>query len=233
MFDSKLPISFYNKIASLNDEHNISIVQHRDTNKIYLCKEMSVYNLDVYETLFRNPVKNLPHIYAMYEEHNILTVIEEYISGDTLQEIFDICGPFSMADVISYTISLCDTLSVLHSMTPAIVHRDIKPSNVILTEDGRIILIDLNAAKFTNEFKDRDTRLIGTKGFAAPEQFGFGSSTPQTDIYALGVLMKTLLSDSVTNKKLSVIKNKCLELNPDDRFKSVIQLKTRLSKIKL
>ena len=68
MFDSKLPISFYNKIASLNDEHNISIVQHRDTNKIYLCKEMSVYNLDVYETLFRNPVKNLPHIYAMYEE---------------------------------------------------------------------------------------------------------------------------------------------------------------------
>ena len=132
---------------------------------------------------------------------------------------------------VNYIKQVIEGVGFLHKH--GIVHRDIKPSNVILTEDGRIILIDLNAAKFTNEFKDRDTRLIGTKGFAAPEQFGFGSSTPQTDIYALGVLMKTLLSDSVTNKKLSVIINKCLELNPDDRFKSVIQLKTRLSKIKL
>ena len=235
MFDSILPISYYKEIATLNEEHHIYIVQHVETKKVFLKKDMFVYNIDVFEQLFKNPIKNIPRIYALYEHNNTLTVIEEYISGDSLQEIIDLCGPLSEQDVISYSIKLCDILTDLHSSSPVIIHRDIKPSNIILTEDERIILIDLNAAKQCITEKNRDTRLLGTKGFAAPEQFGFGNSSCQTDIYAVGNLIKALLSpeniEPQISSKLNDIINKCLEMNPKDRYQNASQLKSALERI--
>lgn len=236
MFDNKLPISYYREIASLNEAHQIKIVQHIDTGKIYLKKTLGVYNLLVYEQLFKNPVKNTPRIYAMYEHDNLLTVIEEYISGDSLQEIVDICGFLSESDTVSHIIKLCDILSDLHSMSPAIVHRDIKPSNIILTEDERIVLIDMNAARQSITEKSRDTRLIGTEGFAAPEQFGFGNSSCRSDIYAVGNLIKALIGSENSpsapiSAKLNAVVNKCLQINPKDRYPTASQLKIALEKL--
>ena len=236
MFDSKLPISYYKEIATLNEDHQIFIVQHVDTKKVYLKKTMQVYSLAVYEQLFKHPVANIPRIYAMYEKDSLLTVIEEYISGDSLEEILALCGRISEKDAILYTIKLCDILKDLHSSEPPIIHRDIKPSNIILTEDGRIILIDLNAARLYSREKSRDTRLIGTEGFAAPEQFGFGDSSGQTDIYNVGNLIKAMvgLDKDPTVKispKLTAVINKCLEMNPKDRYISASALKSALEKI--
>lgn len=236
MFDSSLPISFYKEIATLSEEHQIYIVQHIETKKVYLKKTLKVYNLAVYEQLFKFPVKNIPRIYAMYEHENLLTIIEEYISGDTLQEVIDLCGSVSESDAVSYSIRLCDILIALHSQDPVLIHRDIKPSNIILTEDERIILIDLNAARQCISEKERDTRLIGTEGYAAPEQFGFGNSSCQTDIYAVGNLIKALLgldsnSSMKVSPKLSAVINKCLEMNPKDRYQSASLLKAALEKI--
>jgi len=236
MFDSILPISYYHTIAELNKEHNVSIVQHCQTSKIYIKKELEVYNLSVLAELFYTPVRNTPRIYALYENDNKLTLIEEYISGDTLSEVLEICKKLPESDVIKYAISLCDTLSVLHSFNPAIIHRDIKPSNTILTEDGRIVLIDFNAAKLESSEKRQDTILLGTEDYAAPEQFGFGSSTPQTDIYALGVLMNTLLTgssstDNIASGRLHDIISHCLEISPKDRYRDAKALKSSLLKI--
>ncbi|OON87003.1 hypothetical protein BXO88_05540 [Oribacterium sp. C9] len=236
MFDSSLPISFYKEVATLSEEHQIYYVQHIDTKKVYLKKTLSVYNLNVYEQLFRHHIKNIPRLYAMYQHDGVLTIIEEYISGDTLQEVIDLCGSVSEIDAISYAIKLCDILIELHSQKPILIHRDIKPSNIILTEDERIILIDLNAARQCITEKERDTRLIGTEGYAAPEQFGFGNSSCQTDIYAVGNLIKTLTgNDNVHSKKksakLSTVINKCLEMNPKDRYQSASQLKKALQKL--
>ncbi len=238
MFDSALPISYYREIADLNREHGISIVQHVETGKIYLKKIMHVYNRPVYEHLYFNPVRNIPRIYAMYEEGDTLTLIEEYIPGDTLQEILDICGPLKPRDVAAHAIALCDILTALHTREQPVIHRDIKPSNVMLTEDDRIYLIDLNAARLMKQEKSRDTRLIGTEGFAAPEQFGFGESTPQTDIYAMGTLMTSLLTGDTDAKQLpddkfgSIIR-KCLEMSPKDRYRSAAQLRSYLARLKL
>jgi serine/threonine protein kinase len=236
MFDSSLPISFYKEIAPLSEEHRIYFVQHIETKKVYLKKTLSVFNLDVYEQLFKHHSKNTPRLYAMYLHEGLLTIIEEYISGDTLQEVIDLCGSVSEADAVSYAIKLCDILVELHSQQPILIHRDIKPSNVILTEDERIILIDLNAARQCISEKERDTRLIGTEGYAAPEQFGFGNSSCQTDIYAVGNLIKTLLGADTDptlkiSPKLSAIIHKCLEMNPKDRYLSAAQLKTSLKKL--
>ncbi|MBR1670365.1 MAG: protein kinase [Butyrivibrio sp.] len=186
--------------------------------------------------MFKYHIKNTPRINALYEHDGLLTVIEEYISGDTLQEVIDLCGSVSEADAVSYAIKLCDILIELHSQTPMLIHRDIKPSNIILTEDDRIILIDLNAARQCISEKNRDTRLIGTEGYAAPEQFGFGNSSCQTDIYAVGNLIKALIglyknpSMKVSPKLISII-GKCLEMNPKDRYQSASMLKAALAKL--
>lgn len=235
MFDSILPVSFYNDIAVLNKAHDVYIVQHCESHKIYIKKILTVYNMDIYKTLFEQPVKNTPRIYALYEnkEKKTLTVIEEYISGETLQEIINIAGLFSAKEVASYIIMLCDILTSLHSMKPPIIHRDIKPSNLALTEDDRIVLLDFNAAHTNTPSKTRDTQLIGTEEYAAPEQYGFGNSSAKTDIYAIGGLMNALLYGDPDSKKsdnpaLDKIISKCLKIKPEERFKNVNQLKRAL-----
>ncbi|MCR4656318.1 MAG: serine/threonine protein kinase [Lachnospiraceae bacterium] len=238
MFDLKVPISCYREIAVLNKDHGISIVQHIETGKIYLKKVMSVYNMSVFERLYFHPVMNIPRLYAMYEENNVLIVIEEYISGDTFQEILNICGPLAPEDVVSYAIKLCDILIALHSGDQPIIHRDIKPSNVMVTEDDRLYLIDLNAARIMKNEKQRDTRLLGTEGYAAPEQFGFGESTTLSDIFAMGSFMTALLTgdtnaENLPQSKLKPVVQRCLELNPKDRYSSAAQLKTALTKVRI
>lgn len=233
MFNSELPISYYKEIGILNDKSDIKIVQHIETHKIYIKKTLKIYNLNVYKYLFFHPIKNMPRIYALYEDQGILTTIEEYISGDTLSDILDICGSLPESDVIDYIQQLCDVLHELHSCNPPIIHRDIKPSNIILTEDKRIVLIDLNAAKQTVDNKTHDTILLGTEDFAAPEQFGFEQSSPKSDIYATGVLIKTLLtgsttSENINSKKLLPIIKKCTKLGPESRFQTAKQLKKAL-----
>ena len=241
MFDSKLPISYYKEIGILSSAHGLYIVQNIETGKVYLKKQMSVYNMNVYEQLFKHPIKNIPRIYAMYENSSALTVIEEYISGDTLQEILDIHGPLCETEAVRYIIQLCDILSELHSQKPPIIHRDLKPSNIILTESERIVLIDLNAARQNIVQKSCDTRLLGTFGYAAPEQFGFGSSSPQTDIYSVGMLLKTLLghdqseaqkafSATCMSYRLYKIIERCLQMEPSKRYHSASELKTALNK---
>lgn len=95
----------------------------------------------------------------------------------------------------------------------------------------------MNAARLYTSDKERDTRLLGTKGYAAPEQFGFGNSTCQTDIYAVGALLKSLItnenSDIQISKFLQAIINKCLALTPANRYQSAQQLKDTLLKLQL
>ena len=229
MFDQELPVSYYEEISQLNKAHRVSIVRHRETGKICVKKILSVYNPAVYAALFHHPVKQTPRIYALYENQGTLTVIEEYISGDSLEEILEICGPLPEQETIRIAIMLCRILEELHSFTPPLIHRDIKPSNILVTEDGEIVLLDMNAAKFMNTDKAADTRLLGTPGFAAPEQFGFGSSTTATDLYAVGVLMDMLLGGRPATPGLQKIISKCRELDPARRYQSASDLARDLS----
>lgn len=86
---------------------------------------------------------------------------------------------------VDYIEQLCAVVRVLHEQKPIIIHRDIKPSNVMLSADGVIKLIDFDASKDFTPDEKRDTELIGTFNYAAPEQYGFASSDPRTDIYIL------------------------------------------------
>ena len=234
-YDSRVALSFYKEIAPINQEHKVSLVQHIETGKIYVRKTLSVYSADVYRQLQNTPVAGVPRVYCVHEENNELTIIEEHISGETLEEVIAQKGSLKENQIVPYIVELCSILDKLHSFKPSIIHRDIKPSNIIITPEDHVVLIDLNAAR-SDISKMEDTVLLGTKGYAAPEQYGFGSSGIQTDIYAVGMLMNTMLYGSFSHEiypdsSLTAIIGKCTKLDPKDRYASITELSWSLQKL--
>lgn len=227
----RLEISYYNTIATINDAHKIYLVQHRETNKIYIKKILDIYNPHIYEYLMEHHITGIPKLYNIYEESGQLVLIEEFISGISLQEMIDV-RTLTLDLIVRFMGELCSILEKLHFLNPPIIHRDIKPSNIIITPCGHAVLIDFNAAKHSTDIADHDTVLLGTKGYAAPEQYGFGSSTSQTDIYALGILLKELSHAlPVPTNIFDAVISKCTEMNPSDRMKTVQELKTEIEKL--
>ena len=223
----------YTDIASLNEKHGVFLVRDESSGRMYVKKILKTYNLEVYERLRNAKIKGLPEIFHMDENDGELIVIEQYISGETVDSILKNRGAIPEDQVRDIAVKLCDILTDLHSMDPPVIHRDIKPSNVMVTSMGEVMLLDLNAAKLEDAEKAEDTVLLGTYGYAAPEQFGFGSSTVQTDIYAVGMLMNTMLlgeysKDIVQGSILSGIIEKCVMIRAEDRYKSAAELRSAL-----
>lgn len=229
--EDRLSLSYYHEIAVLNKEHHISVVQHRETKKIYVKKILTVYNGEIYRRLQKLDLEGIPKIREFVEGEGQAVLIEEYISGDTLQEKMDACR-LTEKDIRRYIKELCRILNSLHQQEPPVIHRDIKPSNIIITPEERVVLIDFNAAKSYTPGKAEDTMLIGTKGFAAPEQYGFGNSSPLTDIYGMGVLIRELTAKIRVYEKIPDVYEKvirrCTQMNPKDRYQSVQELANAL-----
>ena len=224
----RLAISYYKTIAIINEEHKIYLVQHQETNQICIKKILDIYNINVYEHLRSNHITGTPKIIDYAEDDNQLILIEEYISGISLSDKIS-NAVLTLRDILNYMVDLCRVLSDLHSFDPAIIHRDIKPSNVIITHYNRAVLLDFNAAKFHSTNSTEDTVLLGTQGYAAPEQYGFGSSSPQTDIYSLGIMLKEMLASiSYTSKELDAIIYKCTQMNPTERYSTINELQNEI-----
>ena len=217
-------LSDYRQIAPIDGSSGIFLVQHMQTQELYVQKLLTVYNADIYRYLLENPIANTPKLYLISEEQGVLTIIEEYIPGETLAQRLEE-GPLSEKEALRITMALCEILREFHNCDPAIVNRDIKPSNIILTPEGTVKLVDLNTAKWCHD-QTRDTVLLGTQGYAAPEQYGFGASNPLTDIYAVGVLINVMVTGKLPGEKLADgdlghIVQKCVNLSPDARYQSM------------
>lgn len=223
-------LSAYRVLAPLEGREGISVVQNIYSGKLFVRKDLTTYNRSVYEQLKENPVKGMPQIYEVIEQDDTLTVIEEYVAGDTLGYLLDNAGPMSEERVVSISLALCDILSRLHGCNPPLIHRDIKPENIIMTTDGVVKLLDLNAARRYEDGCSRDTCLIGTAGYAAPEQYGFRQSGIETDIYSLGILMNVLLTgelpvDTPAGGPLGRVIRTCTRMAPEERYASAEELK--------
>ena len=124
-------------------------------------------------------------------------------------------------------------LDVVHNFQKSkiIIHRDIKPDNIIITKDYELYLIDFDTAKVYEENKTKDTHLLGSEGYAAPEQYGFGSSNKSTDIYAIGKVMNDyidIIDDEKLSKKILPIIDKCCKIDYKDRYQSIGHIKSDL-----
>lgn len=194
-----------------------------------------------------NLIKQLDHpaivrIVDIIDNGNVIYIIEDYIEGETLSTILEENGPQPQEAVIDWAKQICEALEYLHTRKPPIIYRDMKPGNVMLKPDGNIKVIDFGIAR---EYKDKslaDTVSLGTKGYAAPEQFGGqGQTDARTDIYCLGVTLYHLLTgqnpceppyeiypirhwNPQLSAGLEAIIQKCTQLNPDDRYQSCTEL---------
>lgn len=148
-------------------------------------------------------------------------LITEYADGFSLSS-----RKISSKEVFRVALELCDALSVLHEKK--IIHRDVKPSNIIMCNDGHIKLIDFDAARLKKITSDKDTRFIGTDGFAPPEQYGFMQTDERSDIYSFGVTIKLLLEEDYAHCPYKRVIEKCIRFNPEQRFSSIKAVKTAL-----
>lgn len=181
-----------------------------------ICSECAVYN-----ALKDAPSRFFPQIYSVEISCGKTVVCEEYIDGKNLAHT-----DISEKQAVNIMIQLCSALENIHRL--GIVHRDIKPSNILLQKDGSIRLIDFEAARFVREDSDKDTRCLGTEGFAPPEQYGFSQTDFRSDIYAAGQTMKTLLGSLSAKPAYKKIILRCTSLDPDKRYQSAAELKRAL-----
>lgn len=182
---------------------------------------------EVYRRLMASNSRYCPRVFAIEETSDGFEVAEEFIAGVTLQDILDGGKLFTETELIGIACQICSALLALHSIQ--IIHRDINPSNVMLLADGTANLIDFDSARYYDRQKGGDTRILGTEGFAAPEQYGFLQTDPRTDIYAVGVLINVLLTGCSPKEKmctgsLRTIVKLCTEMEPDMRYQTAKEL---------
>ncbi|MDQ7824886.1 MAG: serine/threonine-protein kinase [Candidatus Eremiobacteraeota bacterium] len=123
-------------------------------------------------------------------------LVMEYIDGETLEVMKKLRGrPFPVKEVIHWGRHIARTLHYLHNRETPIVHKNLQPAHLVVSTDGAVKLIDFGIARFFCDFKLKDTFIMGTPGFAAPEQYGKKQTTHLTDIYALGATLYALLTD--------------------------------------
>lgn len=212
------------RLLKQNPRGSVQLIRHRASGRWFILRRFTG-NGEVYRKLLDCSCRYLPLLYEVAEQDGEIVVIEEYIEGDTLDFLLKgaLCSPAETKRILR---QLCQALWVLHSM--AAVHRDIKPENVIL-RGGDAVLIDFDAARIHKPQAETDTQVLGTTGFAAPEQYGLGQSDPRTDIYSLGVLMNVMLTGQHPSKKLAEgrigrIVQRCTQVNPAKRYQTVLHL---------
>lgn len=239
-FENPYPLCDYEELEPLCERGHVLLVRSRRDGQLYVKKRVQCYAPALYRQLREKPVKNTPTLYGIYEDGASpeapgavpLILIEEYLPGHTLAELLK-DHIFPERDCARIGQQLCRILMELHRR--GIVHRDIKPANVILQPDGTVKLLDFSAAKIQDAGQKRDTMLIGTVGFAAPEQYGFSASTPQTDLYAMGVLLNTLLTgvlpgERKTYGRLRHVISRCLQMDPKNRYAGAWELHDALKR---
>lgn len=197
-----------------------------------------------------NMIKSLDHPYIVritdiIELEAVIYIVEDFVEGQTLGEILAKEGPQPQERVIKWAIQLCEALEYLHTREHPIIYRDMKPANVMLRTEGdswendKIKIIDFGIARTYKEDNLEDTKSLGTRGYAAPEQFGGqGQTDARTDIYCLGKTLYHLLTGKFPYDNMDPIRTwnpmldpgleniieKCIQAKPEDRFQSCAEL---------
>ena len=198
----------------------VSVVRHKKSGTRYVFRRYSGSG-EVYRRLLLVLCPHLPQIMEAAEQDGQTAVLEEYVQGDTLAELL-MGARLTEREARQVTMQLCQALHVLHSM--GAVHRDVKPENVIL-RGSDAVLIDFDAARIYKVASESDTQVLGTTGFAAPEQYGIFQSDERADIFSLGVLLNIMLTGKHPSREMAAgkmgrIVRKCTMTAPEQRYQS-------------
>lgn len=250
LFEDKYRIQSY---AGKGGMGTVYVAEDINTGRVWAIKEAVVteYNKKlVYseaQIMSKLNNKSMPAVKEIIQEGDLLYIVMEYVQGDTLESYLRNGSAFAENIIHKWFIEICDVLIYLHELDPPIVYRDLKPSNIMVEDDGNIKIIDFGIAQEYSENGKIDQQTMAlTKGYAAPEQYDARFRYDvRTDIYALGVTMHYLLTGKNPNKPpyhfdkvrklapnvslaLEFIVAKCLQPNPDKRYKNARELKKDL-----
>ena len=239
----------------------VYLAVHERLNQKWAVKEISMEYCENYEMISRQLVAEadilkrldhpgLPQIVDIIEKKDVIWMVMEFIEGKTLKEILNERGRIDEKEVLIWGKQLCEVLSYLHSRKPSIIYRDLKPENIILKKTGRLVLIDFGTAReYCYKNNVCDAVYLGTKGYAAPEQYGgMGQTDERTDIYCLGVTLYSLLTGDSPEKppykiypekylgeyislKMKNLLLKCMQSDPEKRYQNCKELAYAFSQI--
>ena len=207
---------------------NLDLVQNKFTRQLMVRRISPAADYPVLQTLCRIKHRNLMEIYDVKTQDGVCISLCEYINGMTLDMRVEYYQPLDIRSAKDILCQICDGLSQLH--INGIVHRDIKPGNVMITDDGTVKIIDYSISRLIKPEQRKDTTVLGTAGYASPEQFGFTQTNGKTDIYACGVLLNYLLTGKLPNEQLhqgplTTVIQQCIEIDENKRFSSADELK--------
>lgn len=189
---------------------------------------------------------NIPRVIDSFQQGHRHYSVTEFVDGSTLHDLLQFRGrPFTEAEVRPWLEELCGALTYLHTRQPPIIYRDLKPQNLMIDRAGHIQLIDFGIARSFQPGKAKDTTLLGTPGYAAPEQHGQSQTDVRSDVYALGVTFYQLLTgyDPTQNPynlpplstlapalspEMQQLITRAIEYRPQDRWQSVSDLQASL-----
>lgn len=210
-----------------------SLCIYEPSKVLYVVKRVPIEIKSYYERIAKTKSRSLVKPLYLTQEEGELCVVSEYVSGESLSARLR-RGVLLPKEALRMIISVCEGLSELHRQ--GLVHRDINPNNILLTSDGDVRIIDFGILRSFLAEKSTDTVILGTPGYAAPEQFGFSQSDARTDIYAVGVLLNVMLTGSLPSERVvsgpfGAIVKKCIEIDSKKRFVSVEELSKELKKL--
>lgn len=199
-------------------EKELVLLQSRKDGTQVLLRNYPGELSSVYALLAGKSLEHIPRILAAEQREAEYYVLEEFVEGKQFGG-----SVLSTQDALIVLRQLCTALSALHAL--GVVHRDIKPEHLLQDADGKLYLLDLDAARLYKSHVDKDTCTLGTTGFAAPEQFGIVQTDHRADIFALGVTLNVLLTGCHPSKQLCTgwlrhIVLKCTQIDPKARYQT-------------
>ena len=222
-------------------------IKHVKTNDQNQNIELDAFKKEV-ELLSTLNHADVPRIVDRIEIDDNFFVVMDFVDGVSLTKKVQTEGPVEEQTVVEWATLLCDILIYLHEVRDnPIVYRDMKPDNVMLTQEGRVKLIDFGIAKECIRGAAENGPKVGTKGFAAPEQYKGLPLDERTDIFCLGITLTYLLTGKVPKRNekelvfdfannpisegMDYILHKCTNLKPEDRYQNGGELKADLERI--
>ncbi len=219
----------YKIIHKLNDTTCYALKD----NTIFVLKKIDPSDIDTYKKLIAIKSPNIARHYEFACVDNTNYVVEEYIKGITLKEYCEKNHPLQKSEIIRIATSICNGLNEIHQSK--IVHRDITPTNIMMDESNNPVIIDFGISRITKPNMTKDTQILGTYGYAAPEQFGFSQTDQKADIYSMGVLINYMATLKLPNEQLpdndlSIVIEKCMEMDTNKRYADISKLSNALNK---
>ncbi|MBQ8038037.1 MAG: serine/threonine protein kinase [Proteobacteria bacterium] len=196
-------------VIGRGNQGSVYLARANDSQKLVAIKQIPIDSVSSWKAydLFHREVDTLskldmPGVARFHEAAEHLSgnrpaacIVQDYIEGRTLAEMLKRGHSFSLTRTFDLARQLVEILQKLHCNNPPIIHRDIKPSNIILTPSATgfdVTLIDFGAVA-NPQIQSGGSTLAGTYGYMPPEQIT-GHPVPASDIYALGVMLVTLIS---------------------------------------